>query len=61
MYQSAMKDLMILINCTNYFWHCGPEALNNTTELYGFKSSGNLETYEKCSIMKAKQKNVNKN
>jgi hypothetical protein len=28
------------------FGHCGQETLNNTIEMYGFKSSGNFESYE---------------
>jgi hypothetical protein len=43
------------------FGHCGQETLNNTVKMYGFKASGNFETYEQCAITKALQKNVNKN
>jgi hypothetical protein len=43
------------------FGHCGQEIINNTVKMYGFKSSGNFDTCEKCSIAKAWQKNVNKN
>jgi hypothetical protein len=43
------------------FGHCGQEVLNNTTKMYGFKPSGNFDTYEQCAIAKAQQKNVNKN
>jgi hypothetical protein len=42
------------------FGHCGQETLNNTDKMYGFKSSGNFETCEKCGIAKARQKKVNK-
>jgi hypothetical protein len=41
--------------------HCGQEILNNTIKMYGFKSSGNFDTYENCAIAKTWQKNVNKN
>jgi hypothetical protein len=43
------------------FRHCGQEILNNNVEMYGFKSSGNFDTCEQCAIVKARQKNVNKN
>jgi hypothetical protein len=42
------------------FGHCGQETLKNM-KMYGFKSSGNFETYEQCAIAKAQQKHVNKN
>jgi hypothetical protein len=35
------------------FGHCGQEIINNTVKMYGFKSSGNFDTCEKCSIAKA--------
>jgi hypothetical protein len=34
------------------FGHCGQEVLNNTTKMYGFKSSGNFDTCEQCAIAK---------
>jgi hypothetical protein len=43
------------------FGYGGQEILNNTVKLYGFKSSSNFVTFEKCAIAKARQKNVNKN
>jgi hypothetical protein len=43
------------------FGHCGHETLKNTIKMYGFNSSGVLETCEECAIAKAQQKNVNKN
>jgi hypothetical protein len=43
------------------FGHCGQEILNNTIKVYGFKSSDNFDTCEKCAIAKVQQKNVNKN
>jgi hypothetical protein len=43
------------------FGHCGQEVLNNTINMYGFKSSGNFDTCEQCAIAKAQRKNVNKN
>jgi hypothetical protein len=43
------------------FGHCGQEILNKTMKMYGFKSSGNFDTCEQCAIVKARQKNVNKN
>jgi hypothetical protein len=42
------------------FGHSGQEKLNNTGKMYGFKSSGNFETFEQYAIAKARQKNVNK-
>jgi hypothetical protein len=43
------------------FGHCGQEILNKTIKMYGVKSSGNFDTCEQCAIVKAKQKNFNKN
>jgi hypothetical protein len=43
------------------FGHCGQEILNNTIKMYGFKSSGDFDTYEQCAIVKARQKDVTKN
>jgi hypothetical protein len=43
------------------FGHCGQEILNKTIKIYGFKSFGSFDTCEQCAIMKARQKNVNKN
>jgi hypothetical protein len=43
------------------FGHCNQGILNNTTKMYGFKSSGNFDTCEQCAIAKAQQKNLNKN
>jgi hypothetical protein len=42
------------------FGHCGQEILNNTIEMYGFTSC-NFDTCEQCAIVKARQKNMNKN
>jgi hypothetical protein len=44
-----------------FFGHYGQEVLNTTITMYGFKSSGDFDTCEKCDIAKAQQKNVNKN
>ena len=43
------------------FRPCGQETIKNTVKMYGFKSSGVLETCEECAIAKAQWKNVNKN
>jgi hypothetical protein len=43
------------------FGHCGQETLNNTFEMYGFKTSGKFKTCEQCAIGKAEQKNLNNN
>jgi hypothetical protein len=59
----------MIINERNYdinhfhklFGHCAQEILNNKITMYGFKSSGDFDTCEQCSIAKARQKNVNKN
>jgi hypothetical protein len=32
------------------FGHCGQEIINNTIEMYGFKSSGNFDTCEQCAM-----------
>jgi hypothetical protein len=32
-----------------------------TIKMYGFKSSGNFETFEQCAKANSRQKNVNKN
>jgi hypothetical protein len=42
------------------FGHCGQEILNKKIKMYGFKSSGSLDTCEQCAIAKARGKNVNK-
>jgi hypothetical protein len=42
------------------FGHCGQKILNKTIKMYGFKSSGSFDTCEQCAIVKAQQKNVNK-
>jgi hypothetical protein len=43
------------------YGHFGQEILNKTIKIYGFKSSGSFDTYEQCTIAKARQKNINKN
>jgi hypothetical protein len=43
------------------FGHYGQEILNKTIKMYGFKSSGSLDTCEQCAIAKTRQKNVKKN
>jgi hypothetical protein len=35
------------------FGYCGQEILNNTIKMYGFKSSGSIDTCEQCAIAKA--------
>jgi hypothetical protein len=43
------------------FRYCGQEILNNTINMYGFKSANSFDTCEQCAIAKSRQKNVNKN
>jgi hypothetical protein len=38
------------------FGHYGQETLNNTSKMYGFKSSGNFEPCEQCTIANVPQK-----
>jgi hypothetical protein len=40
------------------FGHCGQGILNKTIKMYGFKSSGSLDTCEQCAIAKARQKTL---
>jgi hypothetical protein len=43
------------------FGHCGQEILNKMIKMYGFKSSGSIDTCDQCAIAKAQQENDNKN
>jgi hypothetical protein len=56
-----MSTVSISHNLHKEFGHYGQQVLIKTIKIYGFKSYVNFDTYEHCAIVKAGQKNVNKN